>query len=462
MPDIGTPERGFIMNADLVVSNAQIVTPSSTFPGHIYVTGGRISAITSEKEAGAAHEIDAGGRYVLPGMVDEHVHMMDPGFTDREDWTTGTMAAARGGITTVVDHHRSEPLVYTRKILEEKTDYINSRAVVDFGQLGGIDLDNIEHLKPMWDGGALGFKGFICELHGVPDLSEGVLLNVMREVKTFGGTVMLHCESDSILKKAKTQIDADGRTDYMCISDWRNPESEYVATIDAISLAELTGCTVLVAHVSQPRLLDAIHAARERGVQIFAESCPQYFFMDTNTLKEKGPFVKFTPVLRAPQVKEGMRAYLGKNMVDTIGTDHCPFPRAMKEAGVENIHDAPFGIPGVETTVRVMLTAVSEGLMTLNQWVKICCEQPARLFHLFPRKGAIQIGADADLIIVDMDREETLRDADIVSKCKWTPYDGMKTKGAPVMTIVRGNVVMEDGEVIGEAGAGEPVVRVGS
>ena len=448
------------MNADLLVSNAQIVTSSDTFPGHIYVKDGQIAAITREKEAGAAREIDAAGRHVLPGMVDEHVHMMDPGFTDREDWTQGTMAAARGGITTVIDHHRSEPLVYNRAILEEKTEYIRSRAVVDYGQLGGIDLDNLEHLHPMWEGGALGFKGFICELHGVPDLSEGVLLNVMREAKTFGATVMLHCESDSILKKAKEKIDADGRTDYMCISDWRNPESEYVATIDAISLAELTGCTVLVAHVSQPRLLDAIHAAKERGVQIFAESCPQYFFMDTDTLKEKGPFVKFTPVLRAPEVKEGMRTYLGRGMVDTIGTDHCPFPRALKEAGVENIHDAPFGIPGVETTVRVMLTAVSEGHLSLNQWVRICCERPARLFRLFPRKGAIQVGSDADLIIVDMEREETLRNADIVSKCKWTPFDGMKVKGAPVMTIVRGNVVMEDGVVCGEAGVGKPVSRV--
>jgi allantoinase len=448
------------MNADLLVSNAQIVTPSSTFQGHIYVTGGRISAITSEKEAGAAREIDAAGRFVLPGMVDEHIHMMDPGFTDREDWTQGTMAAARGGVTTVIDHHRSEPLVYTRKILEEKTEYIRSRAVVDYGQLGGLDLDNLEHLRPMWEGGALGFKGFICELHGVPALPEGVLLDVMREAKSFGATVMLHCESDSILKKAEARIEAEGRTDYMCISEWRNPESEYVATIDAISLAELTGCTVLVAHVSQPRLLDAIHAARERGVSIFAESCPHYFYLDTDDLKKKGPFVKFTPVLRSPEVKAGMRDRLGRDMVNTIGTDHCPFPRAMKEAGIDNIHDAPFGIPGVETTVRVMLNAVSEGLLSLNQLVKLCCEQPARLFHLFPRKGAIQVGSDADLIVVDMDREETLRDQDIVSKCKWTPFDGMKVKGAPVMTILRGNVVMEEGEVCADAGLGEPVRRV--
>lgn len=449
------------MKADLLISNARIVSPSGTYRGHLYIDGGQIVAVTRDKEAGARREIDAAGRHVLPGMVDEHVHMMDPGFTDREDWTSGTQAAARGGVTTVIDHHRSEPLVYTRKILEEKTEYIRSRAVVDYGQLGGLDLDNLEHLRPMWEGGALGFKGFLCELHGVPDLSEGVLLDVMREVGSFGGVVMLHCESDTILKKAKARIDAGGRTDRLSISEWRNPEAETVATLDAIALAELTGCTVLVAHVSQPKLLEAIREARRRGVRIFAESCPQYFYLNLNHLKELGPFVKFTPVIRAPEVVEGMREALGRDMVDTIGTDHCPFPRARKEAGLQDIHKAPFGIPGVETTVRLMLNAVSEGVLTLNQLVQVCCEQPARLFRLYPRKGAIQVGADADLVLVDMAREEVLRDEDIVSKCRWTPFNGWKVRGAPVMTLVRGRVVMEDGKVAGEAGWGQPAERVG-
>ncbi len=448
------------MGCELLIKNARIVTPGGTYAGCAQVEGGRISAITQEAGGSARREIDAGGRFLLPGMVDEHVHMMDPGFTEREDWTTGTEAAARGGVTTVIDHHRSDPLVYTREILEEKTAYIDSRAVVDFGQLGGLDVDNLAHLRPMWEGGALGFKGFMCELHGVPDLSEGLLLNIMREARTFGATVMLHCESDSILKKSKDRI--DGRTDYMCISDWRNPESEYVATMDAVALAELTGCTVLVAHVSQPALLKAIQAARRRGARIFAESCPQYFYLDHSHLEKLGPFVKFTPVIRSPETRQGMREALGRDMVDTIGTDHCPFPRQRKEDGIDNIHEAPFGIPGVETTTRLMLNAVSEGVLTLNQLVRICCEQPARLFHLYPRKGCIQVGADADFLLVDMEREETLRDAEVVSKCGWTPFDGWKVRGAPVMTIVRGEVVMEDGEVCGRAGYGESVKRVDS
>ncbi len=447
------------MDADLVVSNCQIVTPSNTYNGNIYKKNEKIIAITENKDMTAKEEVDAANNYVLPGMVDEHVHMMDPGFTDREDWEQGTKAAARGGITTVIDHHRSDPLVYTSSILEEKTDYITGKAVVDFGQLGGLDLENLDDLKPMWDSGALGFKGFMCELHGVPDISEGKLRNIMLEAVKFGATVMLHCESDSILKESKKIIDQDNRTDRMCISEWRNPESEFVATMDAINLAELTGCRVLVAHVSQPRLLKEIQSARLRGVNIYAESCPQYFYLDHTDLENLGPYVKFTPAIRSPETKNEMRVMLGKEMVDTIGTDHCPFPKESKDAGLSNIHDAPFGIPGIDTTVRLMLNAVNDGCLNLNQLTKMCCENPSRIFNLFPKKGAIQVGSDADLIIVDLDARETIKDEDIVSKCNWSPFNNLEVKGSVVRTIVRGKTVMKDGVVSAPNGWGKPVQR---
>ena len=447
------------MDADLVVSNCQIVTSSNTYNGNIYIKDGKIIAITENKDISAKEEVDAANNYVLPGMVDEHVHMMDPGFTDREDWEQGTKAAARGGITTVIDHHRSDPLVYTSTILEEKTEYITGKAVVDFGQLGGLDLENLADLKPMWDSGALGFKGFMCELHGVPDISEGKLRNIMLEAVKFGATVMLHCESDSILKESKKIIDRDNRTDRMCISEWRNPESEFVATMDAINLAELTGCRVLVAHVSQPRLLREIQSARLRGVNIFAESCPQYFYLDHTHLKNLGPYVKFTPAIRSPETKDEMRLMLGKEMVDTIGTDHCPFPKESKDAGLSNIHDAPFGIPGIDTTVRLMLNAVNDGCLNLNQLVKICCENPSRIFNLFPKKGTIQVGSDADLIVVDLDAKETIKDEEIVSKCKWSPFNNLEIKGSVIRTIVRGQTVMKDGVVSAPNGWGKPVQR---
>ncbi|MFQ5896290.1 MAG: dihydroorotase family protein, partial [Nitrospinota bacterium] len=448
------------MKADLLIADAQVVTPQVSYPAHIYIQGGKILAISRERDLPADRVIDAAGRPVLPGAVDEHVHMMDPGYTDREDWTTGTQAAARGGVTTVIDHHRSKPQVFNRKLLEEKTEYARRRSVVDFGQLGGLDPENLEHLRPMWEGGALGFKGFLCELHGARELSEGVLLDILEEVAGFGGTVMLHCESDTILKKAKERVEAEGRKDYLSFAALRRPEAEVVATEDVIHLAELTGCRVLVAHVSQPRLLRHIRQARaHRRVPIYAESCPQYFYLDTGHLKEKGPFVKFTPPVREPETRQGMRKALAEGLVDTIGTDHCPYPRAAKEKGLGDIHQAPFGIPGIETTLRLMLNAVNEGWLTLNQLVQMMCETPARTFNIYPQKGALLPGSDADLVIVDLDRQETISDSAIVSKCGWSPYDGWRLKGGPVLTMVRGEVVAEEGKAVGDPGFGESVFR---
>ncbi|MFQ5691826.1 MAG: dihydroorotase family protein [Nitrospinota bacterium] len=447
------------MKPDLVVKNAKIVNSLGTYEGHILIKDGKVLAITAALDGEPDSVIDAEGLYVLPGMVDDHVHMMDPGHTEREDFTTGTRAAARGGATTVIEHHRTLPPVFTADLLREKSAYLKDKSVVDFAQLGGLAPDNLDQLRPMWEAGALGFKGFLVELHGAPMLSEGVLLNIMREVRTFDGTCLYHCESDSICRLAMEQIERDGRTDYRSMLDWRSMEAEYVASMDLINLAELTGCRSIIAHVSQPRILEAVQAARRRGVRIYAESCPQYFYLTEEDGEKRGPWAKFTPPPRPESVRDGMRDALGKGMVDILATDHCPQVKADKEKGNRNIHDAPFGIPGIETTSRLMLNAVSSGWLTLEHLVQMMCERPAKLYGIYPKKGALQPGSDADLVIADLDRKETLANDAVVSKCGWTTFDGLETTGAPTLTMVRGNVVMKDGHVVGEAGIGLEVAR---
>lgn len=447
------------MKPDLVVKNAKIADSFGTCEGHILIKDGKVLAIAAELDGEPESVIDAGGLHVLPGMVDDHVHMMDPGHTEREDFTTGTKAAARGGATTVIEHHRTLPPVFTADLLREKSAHLKDKSVVDFGQLGGLAPDNLDQLKPMWEAGALGFKGFLCDLHGAPMLSEGKLLDIMREVKTFGGVCLYHCESDSICRLAKEKIDRDGRTDYRSMLEWRSPEAEYVASMDLIHLAELTGCRSIIAHVSQPRILEAVQAARRTGVPIYAESCPQYFYLTEEEGERRGPWAKFTPPPRPQAARDGMREALGRGMVDILATDHCPHVKADKEKGKKNIHDAPFGIPGIETTSRLMLNAVASGWLTLEALVRMMCEQPARLYGLYPKKGALLPGSDADLVVVDLNRKEKLSNADVVSKCGWTTFDGMETTGAPVLTMVRGEVVMKEGRVVGEAGIGREVAR---
>ena len=447
------------MKPDLVVKNAKIVNSLGTYEGHVLIRDGKVLAVTSDLDGEPDSVIDAGGRYVLPGMVDDHVHMMDPGHTEREDFTTGTKASARGGATTVIEHHRTLPPVFTADLLREKSAYLKDKSVVDFAQLGGLTPDNLDQLRPMWEAGALGFKGFLVELHGAPMLSEGVLLDIMREVGSFGGTCLYHCESDSICRLGEEKIERDGRTDYRSMLAWRSMEAEYMASMDLINLAELTGCQSTIAHVSQPRILEAVQAARRRGVPVYAESCPHYFYLTEEEGEKRGPWAKFTPPPRPEAVRDGMREALGKGWVDIIATDHCPHVKSDKENGLDNIHKAPFGIPGIDTTSRLMLNAVNEGWLTLERLVRLMCEQPAKLYNIFPKKGTLQPGSDADLLIVDLDRKEKLTNDGVVSKCGWTTFDGMETTGAPTLTMVRGNVVMKDGQVMGEAGIGVEVTR---
>lgn len=447
------------MKPDLVVKNAKVVSSLGMYDGHILIKQGKILAVVTELDYEPESIIDAEGLHVLPGMVDDHVHMMDPGHTDREDFTTGTEASARGGATTVIEHHRTIPPVFTADLLREKSEYLKEKSVVDFAQLGGLAPDNINELQPMWEAGALGFKGFLVELHGAPMLTEGVLLDIMQMVKSFNGTCLYHCESDTICRRGKEKIDEEGQKDYSSMLNWRSMEAEYMASMELIHLTELTHCQSTIAHVSQPRILEAVQAARRRGSPIYAESCPHYFYLTEEEGKKRGPWAKFTPPPRPKEIRDGMRTALGKGWVDIIATDHCPHVREDKEKGLDDIHEAPFGIPGIDTTTRMMLNAVNEGWLTLGHLVKMMCEQPARLYNIFPKKGTIQPGSDADLIIVDMDRKETLANDSIVSKCGWTTFDGMEIIGAPTLTMVRGTVVMEDGLVTGRAGVGAEVTR---
>ena len=242
------------MSADLLIKNAKNRDASRHLRGmRLRGGGGGFSAITHKAESSAAREIDAAGPPSPAGHGGRARAHDGPGLHGPGRLDDGHRSGGPGR-----HHHRDRPPP-ERPRSSTRARFWRTRPPTSTRARWWISANSAaststtsKHLRPMWEGGALGFKGFMCELHGVPDLSEGVLLNIMREVKSFGGTVMLHCESDSILNKSKEKIDADNRTDYMCISDWRNPESEYVATLDAVALAELTGCTVLVAHVSQP------------------------------------------------------------------------------------------------------------------------------------------------------------------------------------------------------------------
>ena len=429
----------------------------------ILVEDGKIKALlTPGTEASADEVIDAGGRYVMPGCVDGHTHMMDPGYTDREEFDTGTMAAAVGGITTVVDHHRTLPAVYSVGPLLEKIDYLTPKACVDFGLKGGISPDNVNELEAMWNAGITGFKTFTCNLHGVKAMHTAFLMESFTEVARMGGTVLVHCEDDGICQYNEEMLKAAGRTDYHSQWEWRSKLAEYVAVQNVISIAKATGCRTIIAHVSQPALLDQLRDAREEGYEIYAESCPHYFNLTVEDLEQLGPWAKFTPPMNTAEMQEELWKRFDLGLVTTIGSDHCPYPKEQKQPGEKNIWDAPNGIPGIETSLRLMLNGAACGKTTINRVVECMCENPAKVYGLYPKKGHLNPGADADMVIVDLQREKMVRNDEIVSKCGWSPFDGRVLKGVPEMVFVRGKMVAKDGKFTGQAGYGQFVKRIAS
>lgn len=445
---------------DLLIKNGVIVNPRGKFEGSVLVNDGKIAALLSlSEECDAENIIDAKGRYVIPGGVDGHTHMMDPGYTDREEFATGTAAAAIGGITTIVDHHRTVPAVYSVKEHFEKVEYLSDKAVVDFGLKGGSSPDNVDKLEDMWRAGVTGFKMFTCNLHGVKAMYSGYLYNAFTEVARIGGTILIHCEDDSICTINEERLKKEGRTDYMSHVEWRSALAEEIAVETVMTIAKKTGTKVIIAHVSQPHLLERLKEARDAGYEIYAESCPHYFYLTTEDLEKKGPWVKFTPPMKSKEDANRMWELFDKGYVTTIGSDHCPFPKSEKLAGEKNIWNAPNGIPGIETSMRIMLNGVNEGKTTLNRVVETMCENPAKIYGLYPKKGVIEIGADADIVILDMEKEELILNENIISKCKWTPYDGRTFKGVPEVVMVRGRIVAEGGKVVGKPGMGQFVPR---
>ncbi|MDQ3286571.1 MAG: dihydroorotase family protein [Actinomycetota bacterium] len=444
------------MRFDCEIANATLLEPKGRYRGTIAISGERVAGILEEPSGNAARTIDAEGLVALPGMVDQHVHFMDPGDNAREDFIRGSSAAAVGGVTTVVEHTHSNP-VLTAEDLREKREYLKDRSVIDFGLMAHVFPDTIKHVPDLWEDGVAIFKAFTCTTHGVPGLLPDDLLRLFRSLFEAGARGLVHCEDEFITEDNEERLHAALRKDYGVIPEWRSTEAELVAVNTVALLARLTGANITVAHASQPEVIDLVRRERELGATLSIESCPQYFYIDSDEVRERGPTRKFTPPARDALAGELMWKRLARGQIDLISTDHAPSTLDQKFAS--DIWGCPFGLPGVETTLTMLLDAVAEGRLTLQRLVQTYSEAPARLLGLYPRKGALRIGSDADVVLVDTEQEHVLSNNNIVSKAGWTPFDGRRVKGRPVMTMLRGQVVAENGEVAAEPGGGRFVIR---
>lgn len=448
------------MAYDTAITGGTLVTANDRFEGTVAVEDEAIAALLEPgQQVDADRTIDAAGKHILPGGVDPHVHMMDPGDTEREDFPTGTGAAAAGGITTVGEHHRTDPTVLTADILTDKRDYLADRARVDYGLLAGGHPDNVDEIEALEAEGTLAYKSFTCEVHGVPALQSADMHALYEEIERVGGISMVHPEDELMLNANEERIREAGRTDGSVIPEWRSREAEQVAVTTTLQIAKQTGVPFWFAHLSHPELVDQVNRYKQQGVEVYAETCPHYFYLTREDVESDAPYTMFTPPARRESDRQEMWERLAAGEIDMINADHAPSTKEQKAAGEDNVFDAPFGIPGVETVLPLLLNGVAEDKVSVERVAEVFATNPAKILDLYPRKGSLQVGADADLTIVDLDREYTIRDEDVVAKCGWSPFDGMTITGHVDTTLVRGEPVYREGDVVGEPGYGSFVKR---
>jgi allantoinase len=442
---------------DLVIGGGRVVSGDSVVEADIAVRDGVIVAVGKGLAAEAAKEvIPAGGRFVLPGAIDSHVHFREPGYTHKEDWGTGTAAAAVGGVTTVFEMPNTDPPTGTIAALQIKQAAAARQAHVDYGIYGLLDEHNIDGLEALIAEGVAGFKCFMGNTFGnLPAPSDGAMLEGFEILAAHGMRCVVHAENPSIMARRQARMEAAGRTDPHAHLAARPEICEVEAIGRAIVFAEWTGARLHIAHHSSQDSLYLVRAAKARGVDVTVETCPQYLLLDTNDVERLGGILRVNPPIRAPGHGAALWQALLDGTIDMIATDHAP--HAPDEKTRANIWSCDCGFPGVETQMPIMLTEVNRGRMTIMDYVRWSAVNPAKAWGLFPRKGALQVGSDADIVIVDRDREEQIDQAALHSRSKISPWHGRTVTGRPRHTIVRGRVLVRDGELIGNPGWGRPV-----
>lgn len=453
------------MEFDLVIRNGRVITSRGEISADVGIKGENISAI--EKDLHGRDEIDAAGMLVLPGGIDPHVHLQMPvGETaSSDDWFTGTRAAACGGTTTVIDFVEPASGDSLQAALEKRKAEANGKAVIDFGlhmTITNAETRTLSQIEGMVNEGVTSYKTYLT--YDGFKLNDAEFLQVLTTVQESGGIVLVHAENDAAIAYLKARLVAAGKKDpaYHAVS--RPAVTEVEAVTRALALAEVAQANLYLVHLSTAGAIQAVRTAQMRGVHAFAETCPQYLLLDERELLrldfEGAKFVCSPPLRSAieqPEIWEG----LADGTVSTVGTDHCPFFfKGQKELGRDTFTKIPGGLPGIESRLALLHTfGVRTGRLTLPRWVDVCSSLPARIFGLYPQKGALEPGSDADVVVFDPEKKVQLTRSKLHENVDYTPYEGFQLTGYPVITIARGKVIHKDGTFTGAAGSGRFLFR---
>jgi dihydroorotase len=444
---------------DLIVRNGTVVAGGATRVLDVGIRDGRFAALADPGTLGAdsADELDATGLHVLPGAIDGHVHFREPGFLYKEDWLTGSRAAVMGGVTAVLDMPNTQPPTRTADDARAKADVAAAKAYCDFGLFGLIDSEfHAGRLAELVGSGlVVGLKIFLGPTTGsLTAPADPDLLTALTLARDAGMRVGFHAEDAEIIARVAAMV--GDSTDALAHLDAR-PATAEVASIDhAARLLDAAGAAGHIFHLSSAAGLEAVERWRQRGLDLTCEVTAHHCFLGRSDYARLGGQIKVNPPVRGEPDASALIRALADGRIDCIASDHAP--HAPGEKLSEDIGDVLAGVAGVETSVPLFLTAVAEGRLSLERLSDAISTAPARVWGL-AGKGSIEVGADADLTIVDLARKGTIRGADLHGKHPLTPFEGMATTGAPVATVVRGQVVVREGRLLGESGAGRLISR---
>lgn len=441
---------------DLVIRNASLLTPNGFVSGGIGVQDGRIAIIASDANLPKAGKtIEANGQIAIPGLLDTHVHFRSPE-EEIEGFKSGSRAAASVGITTVFDMPGSNPGVISRRELFKKIKSLADTSIVDYALYAGAGSQNLGEIDDLASAGAIAFKTFMTSSTSYHADDDGSLYEILERVGKTGKRSCIHAENQRMIELFTKRLQSKGRNDPSAHSEARPNLVEAEAILKAVFFSRYTSTSVHIVHMSTYEGVEIVVRSKKRGYNISVETCPQYLVLDKNAAKKHGPYAKVNPPLRETRDQEALWEGLRDGTIDMITSDHAPHPKERKDIGWTNIWEASSGNPGIEAMPPIMFTEVNKGRISLERLVDAMSTRPAKLFDLFPKKGALKVGSDADIVLVDMKREGKLEADKLHTKARDAfIYDGWNVKGLPTMTMVRGKIVMENGEIIGSPGWGE-------
>jgi dihydropyrimidinase len=438
---------------DTIVHGGLVVTSTSVGPAAIAIKNGRIAAIGDEASMPDAPEtIDVRGKYVFPGLIDAHTHI----------WSEGvgvtTRAAAYGGVTTTLIFLRGDANDNIFEVAAESKRTAGPEAYCDYGfHVYLFDRPSIiEELESTMRLGIPTFKMFLAYKKRHMKVSNEFMLRAMQAIRRLGATAMVHAENGEMIDVLEDQMIAAGCCGAQHFYPTRPNVAEGEAVNRAIEFAAYVGCPLYIVHLSSAEGLARIRQARDAGLPVWTETCPQYLLLTDEDMQKWGPLAKIAPPLRTRQDNEALWAGLDRGSIPVLATDHASYPVEAKAVGHTDIFQAPFGAPGVETLVPL---AFSEGVIRRKlspSWMaKVLSENPARIFQLYPRKGTVQVGSDADLVVIDPDRRMVLNGKDLHQAAGYTLFEGWEVRGWPVLSMVRGKILLQDGELKQGSGFGK-------